>query len=67
MNVRVADWRKHGGVRRHGSGVETEVSRGEAFDRLEHSAGPHARKMLERILEQVKELEAKYLEEKSTD
>jgi hypothetical protein len=36
------------------------VSRGEAFDRLEHSAGPHARKMFERILEQVKEVEAKY-------
>jgi hypothetical protein len=26
MNVRVADWRKHGGVRRHGSGVETEAA-----------------------------------------
>jgi hypothetical protein len=42
-------------------------SKEEALDRLERAAGPHARKMLERFLEQVKEVEAKYLEEKSTD
>jgi hypothetical protein len=39
----------------------------EALDRLERTAGPHARQMLEQFLKQVKEVEAKYLEEESTD
>jgi hypothetical protein len=39
----------------------------EALDRLERTAGPAARKMLERFLQQVKEAEAKYLEEQSAD
>jgi hypothetical protein len=32
----------------------------EALDRLERTAGPHARQMLEQFLQQVKEAEAKY-------
>ena len=39
----------------------------EALDRLERTAGPQARQMLEQFLEQVREVEAKYLEEESTD
>ncbi len=39
----------------------------EALDRLERSAGPAARKMLERFLKQVNDVEAKYREEQSTD
>ena len=39
----------------------------EALDRLERTAGPRARQMLEQFLEQVREVEAKYLEEQSTD
>jgi hypothetical protein len=39
----------------------------EALDRLERTEGPHARPMLEQFLKQVKKLEAKYLEEESTD
>jgi hypothetical protein len=39
----------------------------EALDRLERTAGPHARKMLEQFLEQVRKVEAKYLEEQSAD
>ena len=39
----------------------------EALDRLEQRAGPQARAMLEQFLEQVKEVEAKYREEESTD
>ena len=39
----------------------------EALDRLEQRAGPQARAMLEQFLEQVKDMEAKYLEEESTD
>ena len=39
----------------------------EALDRLERTAGPQARQMLEQFLKQVKEVEAKYLEEESTD
>ena len=39
----------------------------EALDRLEQRAGPRARAMLEQFLEQVKEVEAKYREEESTD
>ena len=39
----------------------------EALDRLERTAGPAARKMLEQFLEQVRKVEAKYLEEESTD
>jgi hypothetical protein len=42
-------------------------SRDEALDRLERRAGPAARKMLEQFLEQVRKVEAKYLEEQSTD
>ena len=41
-------------------------TREEALDRLERTAGPAARQMLERFLKQVAEVEAKYLEEKST-
>jgi hypothetical protein len=43
------------------------ASTAEALDRLEQRAGPQARAMLEQFLEQVKEAEAKYLEEESTD
>jgi hypothetical protein len=39
----------------------------EALDLLERTAGPQARQMLEQFLKQVKEVEAKYLEEESTD
>ena len=39
----------------------------EALDRLEQRAGPQARAMLEQFLEQMKEVEAKYREEESTD
>ena len=39
----------------------------EALDRLEQRAGPQARAMLEQFLEQVKEVEAKYSEEETTD
>ena len=39
----------------------------EALDRLEQRAGPQARAMLQQFLEQVKEVEAKYREEESTD
>ena len=39
----------------------------EAMDRLEQRAGPRARAMLEQFLEQVKEVEAKYREEETTD
>jgi hypothetical protein len=39
----------------------------EALDRLEQRAGPQARAMLQQFLEQVKEVEAKYLEGESTD
>ena len=39
----------------------------EALDRLERTAGPQARQMLEQFLKQVKEVEAKYLQEESTD
>ena len=39
----------------------------EALDRLEQRAGPQARAMLEQFLEQVKEVEAKYREEETTD
>ena len=39
----------------------------EALDRLEQRAGPQARAMLEQFLEQVKEVEAKYLEGESAD
>jgi hypothetical protein len=42
-------------------------TREEALDRLERTAGPVARQMLEQFLEQVAEVEAKYLEEQSTD
>jgi hypothetical protein len=42
-------------------------TREEALDRLERTAGPQARQMLEQFLEQVAEVEAKYLEEQSTD
>ena len=38
-------------------------TREEALERLERTAGPQARKMLEQFLEQVAEVEAKYLEE----
>ena len=38
-------------------------TREEALDRLERTAGPHARKMLERFLDRVGKAEAKYLEE----
>jgi hypothetical protein len=38
----------------------------EALDRLERTAGPAARKMLEHFLEQVGKAEAKYLEEIET-
>jgi hypothetical protein len=41
--------------------------REEALDRLERTAGPAARQMLEQFLKQVAEVEAKYLEEQSTD
>jgi hypothetical protein len=43
------------------------ATREEALDRLERGAGPQARQMLERFLKQVAEVEAKYLEEQSTD
>ena len=43
------------------------ASTAEALDRLEQRAGPQARAMLEQFLEQVKEVEAKYREEESTD
>ena len=43
------------------------ASTAEALDRLEQRAGPQARAMLEQFLEQMKEMEAKYLEEESTD
>ena len=39
----------------------------EALDRLERTAGPHARKMLERFLEQVQQAEAKYKGETETE
>ena len=39
----------------------------EALDRLGGTAGPAARKMLERFLQQAKEAEAKYLEEESNE
>jgi hypothetical protein len=39
------------------------ATREEALDRLERTAGPHARKMLERFLDRVGKAEAKYLEE----
>jgi hypothetical protein len=39
----------------------------EALDRLEQRAGPQARAMLEHFLKQMKEVEAKYREEQSTD
>ena len=39
----------------------------EALDRLEQRAGPQARAMLEQFLEQVKDVEANYREEESTD
>ena len=42
-------------------------TKGEALDLLERTAGPQARQMLEQFLKQVKEVEAKYLEEESTD
>jgi hypothetical protein len=38
-----------------------------SLDRLEQRAGPQARAMLEQFLEQVKEVEAKYLKEETTD
>jgi hypothetical protein len=41
-------------------------TREEALDRLERTAGPKARQMLEQFLEQVAEAEAKYLEEQSS-
>jgi hypothetical protein len=37
------------------------------LDRLEQRAGPQARAMLEQFLEQMKEVEAKYREEETTD
>jgi hypothetical protein len=43
------------------------ATREEALDRLERTAGPQARQMLEQFLKQVAEVEAKYLEEQSTD
>ena len=43
------------------------ASTAEALDQLEQRAGPQARQMLEQFLEQVKEVEAKYREEESTD
>ena len=46
---------------------ERPASTAEALDRLEQRAGPQARAMLEQFLEQVKEVEAKYREEESTD
>ena len=39
----------------------------EALDRLERTAGPAARQMLERFLEQVQEVEEKYRQQESTD
>ena len=42
-------------------------TKAEALDRLERTAGPQARQMLQQFLEQVREVEAKYLEEESTD
>jgi hypothetical protein len=38
----------------------------EALDRLERTAGPHARKMLEQFLEQVAKAEAEYLDQNET-
>jgi hypothetical protein len=35
----------------------------EALDRLERTAGPHARKMLEKFLDQVAKAEAEYLDQ----
>ena len=46
---------------------ETKEREEEALDRLERTAGPQARQMLEQFLKQVKEVEAKYLQEESTD
>jgi hypothetical protein len=43
------------------------ASTAEALDRLEQRAGPQARAMLEQFLEQMKEVEATYCEEESTD
>jgi hypothetical protein len=39
------------------------ATREEALDRLERTAGPQARKMLERFLDRVGKAEAKYLQE----
>ena len=38
----------------------------ELLDRLERTAGPHARRMLERFLEQVQQAEAKFKGETGT-
>ena len=46
---------------------ERPSTKEEALDRLERTAGPQARQMLEQFLKQVKEVEAKYLQEESTD
>ena len=43
------------------------ATREEALDRLERTCGPQARQMLEQFLKQVAEVEAKNLEEQSTD
>jgi hypothetical protein len=48
-------------------GFDRPASTAEALDRLEQRAGPQAWAMLEQFLEQVKEVEAKYRGEESTD
>jgi hypothetical protein len=41
-------------------------TREEALDRLERTAGPHARKALERFLEQIAKMEQQYQAETET-
>ena len=49
------------------SDFDRPASKEEALERLERTAGPHARQMLEQFLEQMRKVEAKYLEEQSAD
>ena len=46
---------------------ERPSSRDEALDRLERQAGPAARKMLERFLDQVNKAEAEYRDQTETE
>jgi hypothetical protein len=54
-----------GGILHTSNAFDRPSSRDEALDRLERQAGPAARQMLEKFLDQIGKVEAEYLDQTS--